>query len=130
MSFFAVLLALLIEQIKPLPRVNRVGEALQAWVAWVVRTLDAGQRRHARIVWAVSVLVPTAVAALLYLLVRQLSRQVLADGDLRAVRDRLNQELDGQLPTQADTVLTPELRGKIKAQFSRCAAALEGLGNG
>lgn len=66
----------------------------------------------------------------LYLLVRQLSRQVLADGDLRAVRDRLNQELDGQLPTQADTVLTPELRGKIKAQFSRCAAALEGLGNG
>ena len=63
MSFFAVLLALLIEQIKPLPRVNRVGQALQAWVAWVARTLDAGQRRHARIVWAVSVLVPTAVAA-------------------------------------------------------------------
>ena len=73
MSFFAVLLALLIEQIKPLPRVNRVGQALQAWVAWVARTLDAGQRRHARIVWAVSVLVPTAVAALLYLLVRQYS---------------------------------------------------------
>jgi adenosylcobinamide-phosphate synthase len=73
MSFFAVLLALLIEQIKPLPRVNRVGQALQAWVAWVARTLDAGQRRHARIVWAVSVLVPTAVAALMYLLVRQYS---------------------------------------------------------
>ena len=73
MSFFAVLLALLIEQVKPLPRVNRVGQALQAWVAWVARTLDAGHRRHARIVWAVSVLMPTLVAVLLYLLVRQYS---------------------------------------------------------
>ncbi len=73
MSFFAVLLALLIEQVKPLPRGNRVGHAMRAWVSWVARTLDAGQRRHARMVWAVAVLVPTALAALLYLLVRQYS---------------------------------------------------------
>jgi adenosylcobinamide-phosphate synthase len=73
MSFFAVLLALLIEQVKPLPRVNRVGQAMAAWVSWVVRKMDAGQRRHARTVWASSVLLPAGLAALIYLLVRQYS---------------------------------------------------------
>jgi adenosylcobinamide-phosphate synthase len=73
MSFFAVLLALLIEQVKPLPRGNGLGHAMRAWASWVARTLDAGQRRHARMVWAVAVLVPTALAALLYLLVRHYS---------------------------------------------------------
>jgi len=71
MSFFAVLFALLIEQVKPLPRINRVGLAMRAWVAWVARTLDAGQRRHARMVWGMSVLVPAALAALVYVLLRQ-----------------------------------------------------------
>ena len=70
MSFFAVLFALLIEQVKPLPRVNRVGHAMQAWVSWVARTLDAGQRRHARMVWWVCVLVPACLAALIYGLLR------------------------------------------------------------
>jgi adenosylcobinamide-phosphate synthase len=73
MSFFAVLFALLIEQVKPLPRINRVGLAMRVWVAWVARTLDAGQRRHARMVWGMSVLVPAALAALVYVLVRQYS---------------------------------------------------------
>ena len=73
MSFFAVLLALLIEQVKPLPRVNRVGQAMGAWVSWVARKMDAGQRRHARTVWAASVLLPAGLAALIYLVVRQYS---------------------------------------------------------
>ncbi|MEI6025603.1 MAG: CobD/CbiB family protein [Betaproteobacteria bacterium] len=73
MSFFAVLLALLIEQVKPLPRVNRVGQAMGTWVSWVARKMDAGQRRHARTVWAVSVLLPAGLAALIYLVVRQYS---------------------------------------------------------
>lgn len=73
MSFFAVLFALLIEQVKPLPRVNRVAAAMRAWVVWVARTLDAGQRRHARMVWAVAVLLPAVMAALVYLLVRHYS---------------------------------------------------------
>lgn len=73
MSFFAVLFALLIEQVKPLPRVNRVGAVMRAWVAWVARTLDAGQRRHARMVWSVSVLLPAVLATLIYLLVREYS---------------------------------------------------------
>ena len=73
MSFFAVLFALLIEQVKPLPRVNRVGQAMRAWVSWVTRTLDAGQRRHARMVWGVSVVLPAVLATGVYLLIRQYS---------------------------------------------------------
>jgi cobalamin biosynthesis protein CobD/CbiB len=73
MSFFAVLFALLIEQVKPLPRVNRVGQLMRAWVTWVARTLDAGQLRHARMVWGVSVVVPAVLATAVYLLVRQYS---------------------------------------------------------
>lgn len=73
MSFFAVLFALLIEQVKPLPRVNRVGHVISAWVTWVARKLDAGQRRHARFVWVVSVLLPAVLAALVYLLLREYS---------------------------------------------------------
>ena len=39
MSFFAVLLALLIEQLKPLPRNNWVHRTLMAWVAWTFWSL-------------------------------------------------------------------------------------------
>ena len=57
MSFFAVLFALLIEQLKPLPR----------------RNFDAGQERHAWVVWCVTVLVPSLVTLGLYLLVARVS---------------------------------------------------------
>ncbi len=67
MSFFAVLIALLIEQLKPLPRDNWVHHRLVAWVGWVGRNFDAGKRRHAWVVWCVSVLVPTLLVALAYL---------------------------------------------------------------
>jgi adenosylcobinamide-phosphate synthase len=69
MSFFAVLFALLVEQLKPLPRDNWVHETLAAWVRWTGRNFDAGERHHVRVVWAVSVLVPAAVAGGLYLLI-------------------------------------------------------------
>ncbi len=63
MSFFAVLFALLIEQLKPLPRENWAHDALAGWVRWTGRNLDAGRDHHSRLVWAVTVLVPTAIAA-------------------------------------------------------------------
>ena len=47
MSFSAVLFALLIEQLKPLPRDNRVHDALQSWVGWTGRNFDAGKPHHA-----------------------------------------------------------------------------------
>ncbi|MDE2368143.1 MAG: CobD/CbiB family protein [Burkholderiales bacterium] len=69
MSFFAVLFALLIEQLKPLPRDNWVHETLTAWVRWTGRNFDAGQPHHAWVVWCVTVLVPSTLAAAAYLLI-------------------------------------------------------------
>jgi adenosylcobinamide-phosphate synthase len=73
MSFFAVLFALLVEQLKPLPRDNWVHEMLMSWVRWTGRNFDAGEKHHVRVVWAVSVLLPAAVAGLTYVLVKQYS---------------------------------------------------------
>jgi adenosylcobinamide-phosphate synthase len=69
MSFFAVLFALLIEQVKPLPRENRVHDLLFGWVRWTGRNFDAGKPRHTWVVWGVAVLVPALLVAALYLLI-------------------------------------------------------------
>ena len=66
MSFFAVLLALVLEQLKPLPRDNRVHETLQSWVRWTGRNFDAGQPHHTWVVWCVSVLGPALLAGVVY----------------------------------------------------------------
>jgi adenosylcobinamide-phosphate synthase len=66
MSFFAVLFALLLEQLKPLPRDNWVHDRLVAWVSWVGRNFDAGRARHAWVVWGVSVLAPALVVVVAY----------------------------------------------------------------
>ena len=58
MSFFAVLIALVIEQFKPLPRDNWVHHTLVSWVGWTGRNFDAGREQHAWVVWCVSVLAP------------------------------------------------------------------------
>ncbi len=79
MSFFAVLLALLAEQLKPLPRDNWVHELLMSWVHWTGRNFDAGEKHHVRVVWCVSVLLPALAAGAIYLLIQQYS-QLLALG--------------------------------------------------
>ena len=71
MSFLAVLLALLLEQIKPLPRGNVVHDALTGWIAAVTRNFDAGKEHHAWIVWSITVLVPTVVCVAIYLALAQ-----------------------------------------------------------
>ncbi|WP_284616440.1 CobD/CbiB family protein [Aquabacterium humicola] len=67
MSFFAVLFALVIEQLKPLPRDNWVHHTLVSWVGWTGRNFDAGREHHAWVVWCVSVLTPGIVISGLYL---------------------------------------------------------------
>src|SRR5688572_27915308 len=67
MSFFSVLFALMIEQMRPLPRDNWVHDGLISWVGWTGRHFDAGRERHAWVVWFLSVLVPASVAALVHL---------------------------------------------------------------
>ena len=62
MSFFAVLFALLLEQVKPLPSGNAIHDALTGWMRWAARNFDAGRDNHAWVVWCVTVLAPSLLA--------------------------------------------------------------------
>jgi adenosylcobinamide-phosphate synthase len=73
MNFFAVLLALLCEQLKPLRHGNSVHQGVIGWVRWTGRNFDAGREHHASIVWAITVLGPALLAALIYIGVRHFS---------------------------------------------------------
>ncbi len=118
MSFFAILLALVLEQARPLHPGNVVYTTVERWVAWVARTFDAGVRHQAWITWGITVLGPALVVmlvhwllefglgwifavvwnvALLYITLgfRQFShhftaiREALADGDENKARELL-----------------------------------------
>lgn len=73
MSFFAILLALLLEQARPLAADNPVHGAVLAWVRWVRRTLDAGQTHHGWLVWLVAAAVPALLSAGIYGLLQHAS---------------------------------------------------------
>src|SRR5690606_5452712 len=73
MSFFAVLFALLIEQLKPLPRGNLIHDALTSWMRWTGRNFDAGRDHHAWVVWGVTVLAPSLVTWGVYLALAELN---------------------------------------------------------
>jgi adenosylcobinamide-phosphate synthase len=73
MSFFAVLFALIVEQLKPLPRDNWVHHTLMSWVRWTGRNFDAGKPHHAWVVWAVSVLAPGVLMTAIYLAIHHWS---------------------------------------------------------
>lgn len=68
MSFFAVLLALVIEQLRPLPRQNRIHDMLVAWTRWTGRNFDAGRDHHAWVVWTINVAAPAVVVFVVHLL--------------------------------------------------------------
>ncbi len=79
MSFFAVLFALLLEQVKPLPRGNVIHDALTGWMRWTARNFDAGRESHAWVVWCVTALAPALLTwALFYSLDRLSSLAGLA----------------------------------------------------
>lgn len=73
MALFALLCALLLEQVHPLPVRNPVYALHRAWTDAAVRNLDTGKARHGWVVWAAAVLVPTLGAALIYLLLLQVA---------------------------------------------------------
>jgi adenosylcobinamide-phosphate synthase len=73
MSFFAVLFALALEQLKPLPRDNWVHDSLISWVGWTGRNFDAGRDHHAWVVWLVTVIAPALLAAGVYLTIAHFS---------------------------------------------------------
>ena len=73
MSFFAVLLALLLEQLKPLPRKNWVFGSLIAWMRWTGTNFNAGREHHAWVVWGVAVATPALCAAAIHVAVAHYS---------------------------------------------------------
>jgi adenosylcobinamide-phosphate synthase len=62
MSFFAILFALLLEQVRPLARGNPVYAGLRAWSRWVRRNFDTGRTHHGGLAWVLAVLLPSAIA--------------------------------------------------------------------
>lgn len=77
MSFFAILIALLLEQVRPLAHDNPVHGGLRAWARLVRRNLDAGQPTQGWAAWLLAVGVPAIAACALYWALGALS-QVLA----------------------------------------------------
>jgi adenosylcobinamide-phosphate synthase len=70
MSFFAILFALLVEQIRPLPMGNAAYLAARSWARSASKTLDAGKTPHGWLAWSALVLLPaTAALAAHWLLV-------------------------------------------------------------
>jgi adenosylcobinamide-phosphate synthase len=82
MSFFAVLLALVIEQLRPLPQGNPVHEALVNWARWTARNFDAGREHHAWVVWGVTVLAPSTLIGLVYIALHHYSLLLALGWDL------------------------------------------------
>src|SRR4051812_48200698 len=66
MSFFAILLALLLEQVRPLARHNPIHASLRGWARWSSRNFDAGKPHHGWVAWSVAVILPSAAATGVY----------------------------------------------------------------
>ncbi len=73
MSFFAVLLALVIEQLKSLPRDNPIYHLAAGWVGWTSRNFDAGRAHHVWVAWLISVGAPSVVVLAVYLALHRYS---------------------------------------------------------
>ncbi|MEO8542205.1 MAG: CobD/CbiB family protein [Betaproteobacteria bacterium] len=78
MSFIAILIALLLEQARPVGRGNSVHSAMRAWVGWCGRTFDAGKSHHAGLAWSAAVLLPALVVLAVYWLLAGLTDWPLA----------------------------------------------------
>lgn len=66
MSFFSILLALLLEQARPLIRGNLVHASMRSWVRWVSRSFDAGRTSHGWLVWSLAGAGPALAALAIY----------------------------------------------------------------
>lgn len=66
MIFFAILLAFLIEQARPLSIDNPVFAGLRSWARLVRRNLDTGQAVHGWLAWGLATMVPGLLATLVY----------------------------------------------------------------
>jgi adenosylcobinamide-phosphate synthase len=68
MSFFAILFALLIEQVRPLGAHNAIHSGLRVWARWVSSNFDAGKPQHGWVSWLLAVVAPAALTFAIHLL--------------------------------------------------------------
>src|SRR3954453_10891341 len=66
MSVFAVIIALVAEQWRPLDSGKTVQPVLEAWAAWLEQAFNGGERTHGTVAWLVAVLPPVAVAIVIH----------------------------------------------------------------
>jgi adenosylcobinamide-phosphate synthase len=66
MSFFSLLLALVLEQVRPLLPHNLIYQWIGQWTAWVARTFDAGIRNQAWVTWGITILTPALLVMLVH----------------------------------------------------------------
>jgi len=66
MSVFAVIIALVAEQWRPLDSGKTVQPVLEAWAAWLEQAFNGGERTHGMVAWLVAVLPPVAVAIVIH----------------------------------------------------------------
>ena len=92
MSFFAIVLALLIEQARPLARSNPIHEGLRAWAFSARRNFDAGGNAHGWVTWTLAVCVPPLVVLAVYWALRHFVGWPLALVWNAAIRDALEDD--------------------------------------
>lgn len=66
MSFFSILTALLLEQVRPMKQGGWWQRLLQSWMAWAARNLDTGQATQAWMLWLVVTGVPAFAVLVIY----------------------------------------------------------------
>ncbi|MFA6902233.1 MAG: CobD/CbiB family protein, partial [Gallionellaceae bacterium] len=71
MSLFAIIFALLLEQLKPLSSRKYLNDWLCAYADFFQRNFNAGERKHGQIAWIVAVLLPLAVVTSLFWLLAE-----------------------------------------------------------
>ena len=73
MSFFAVLIALLLEQVRPVAYDNPVHALMRSWARSAGRHLDTGEAAPAWVAWAAAVVLPAALVAVVHVWLEHLS---------------------------------------------------------
>jgi cobalamin biosynthesis protein CobD/CbiB len=69
MGAIAIIVALLLEQWRPLGDRKAVAAGLAGWADWLEGAFNAGEARQGAVAWAIAALAPVAVAGLAYALV-------------------------------------------------------------
>lgn len=67
MTLFSLVLALVLEQFRPLDAKRFVAEPLSNWAQFLESRFDDGQARHGIVAWVIGVMLPTLVLGLGYL---------------------------------------------------------------